>query len=205
MILVHHLKIGRSIFTVWLLEELGVDYDVKVYERNEIGRAPENLKEPHPLGKSPVIEDGDLTLSESGAITMYLLENHDPKGRFTPPTERKKRAEWLQWLHYTEASAFAPILITLLLSREQEPKPPLFSMFAHAELSLHLNYIQDFLGDKPFLLGDGLQAPDFGMGFILQMADRLGALQSYPTLKAYLDRLTGHDGFARAMSKTGGE
>lgn len=203
MITVHHLRIGRPIFTLWLIEELGLDYTLKLYDRNEMNRAPPALKEVHPLGKSPVIEDDGHVIAESGAIAMHLIENHDQDGRFAPPTEKMARATWFQWFHYTEASAFAPLLITLLLTREQDPKPPVVSMFAASEVKLQLDYIADSLGDKPYILGDSMALPDFGLTYICQMAERLGQLGTYPTLKAYIERNTAEPAFQRALEKAG--
>ncbi|MEM0929041.1 MAG: glutathione S-transferase family protein [Pseudomonadota bacterium] len=204
-ILVHHLRVGRSVFTVWLLEELGLEYDLKFYDRNEMGRAPDELKEAHPLGKSPVIEIDGFTLSESGAIAAYLVETRESGKALGPVADTPAaKAEWLQWLHYSEASAFAPLLFKLLLTREQEPKPMLFSMFSTAEVALHLNYMQDFLGDKEFVLGDRFTAPDIGFAYICSMADRLGELDPYPKLKAYVDRMTSRPAFVTANEKTGG-
>lgn len=202
--LLHHLRIGRSIFTVWLLEELGLDYELKFYDRNEMGRAPPELKEAHPLGKSPVLEVDGFTLAESGAIGMYLVTHYDPAGKLAPPAagDRAAYGEWLQWLHYSEASAFAPLLMKLLLSRE-DPKPPVFSMFAAGEVPLQLGYIQDFLAEKEFILGDKLTLPDFGMTYICQMAERLGEIGPYPTLKAYADRNMARPAFQLAVSKVG--
>lgn len=204
MLLVHHLRIGRSVFTVWLLEELGLDYELKIYNRNEMGRAPPELKEAHPLGKSPVIEIDGITLSESGAIATYLLEKFDANNRLGADEGEAKKAEWLQWLHYTEGSAFAPLLIKLLLSREQSPSAPLVEGFSTKEVELHLGYIQDFLGDKPYLLGNTLKAPDFGMCFILSSAKQLGELGPYPKLEAYLERALSLESFKKAYAKTGG-
>lgn len=203
-ILVHHLRVGRSVFTVWLLEELGLDYELKFYDRNDMGRAPPELKQAHPLGKSPVIETEGMTIAESTAIALYLTENHDPEGKLSAPKDTKTRTEWYQWLLYPEGSAFVPLLMKLLLSRESEPKPQLIAMFAEAETHLHLGYIRDGLGDKPYILGDELQLPDIGVGYIATMADRLGLLADYPTVKAYSERCTSRPAFARAMEKTGG-
>lgn len=204
MITVHHLRIGRPLFTLWLIEELGVEYELKIYDRNEMGRAPPELKEVHPLGKSPVIVDDGHVIAESGAIAMHLIENYDRDGRFAPPSDTMERAAWYQWFHYTEASAFAPLLIMLLLSREQEPKPPLFSMFAATEVKLQLDYIAAQLGDKHYILGDSLTLPDFGMTYICQMAARLEQLADYPTLQAYVDRNMAESGLQRALEKSGG-
>ncbi len=204
MITVHHLRVGRPLFTLWLIEELGLEYELKIYDRNDMGRAPPELKEVHPLGKSPVIVDEGLVISESGAIAMHLIENYDRAGRFSPPRDKLARATWYQWFHYTEASAFAPLLITLLLSREQEPKPPLISTFAAAEVKLQLDYIADALGEDPYILGDSLSLADFGLTYICQMAERLGQLNSYPTLKSYVDRNMAEPAFLRALQKSGG-
>jgi glutathione S-transferase len=203
MITVHHLRIGRPLFTLWLIEELGLDYTLKLYDRNDMGRAPPELRAVHPLGKSPVIEDDGHTIAESGAIAMYLMEHYDPEGRFQPPVEKAARATWYQWLHYSEASAFAPLLLKLLLSREQEPKPPVISGFASGEVALQLDYIAASLGDKPFILGSELTLPDIGITYICQMADRLGELDGYPTLKAYIGRNMARPAFVRALEKAG--
>ena len=94
-------------------------------------------------------------------------------------------------------------MLQLLLAREQAPLPPLISGFARGETDLHLAYIADFLGDKPYLLGDHLQGPDFGMGYILQLAQRVGKLSDYPTLESYLNRMTTRPAFLRAKERAG--
>ncbi|MEO9970479.1 MAG: glutathione S-transferase family protein [Hyphomonadaceae bacterium] len=208
MILVHHLRIGRSVFTVWLLEELGLEYELKFYDRNEMGRAPPELKDAHPLGKSPVIQIDGQTLAESGAIAAYLTDFYDPNNTLAPAhSDKAERLNWLQWLHYSEGSAFAPMLMKMLLMREAEmggTPSPLLSMFSESEVALQLGYMQDSLGDKPFILGDKLQAPDIGFTYIAAMADRLGMLGDYPKLKAYADRNMARPAFQTAAQKTGG-
>ncbi len=205
MILVHHLRIGRPLFTVWLLEELGLDYELKIYLRDpKTMRAGPELKAAHPLGKSPVIEDGGIVLAETGAIAAYLIERYDDKGALAPPPgDPAARAAWLQWLHYPEGSAFLPLLMKLLLAREKEPKPPLISAFAEAETALHLDYLEASLGDRPFILGDRLQGPDFGVAYIAQLAGRLELLGERPLLSAYLARMTARPAFLRAREKAG--
>lgn len=208
MILVHHLRIGRSVFTVWLLEELGLEYELKFYDRNEMGRAPPELKEAHPLGKSPVIEIDGQTMAESGAIAAYLTDFYDPNNTLAPAhSDKAERLNWLQWLHYSEGSAFAPMLMKMLLMREAEmggTPSPLLGMFSESEVALQLGYMQDSLGDKPFILGDKLQAPDIGFTYIAAMADRIGVLGDYPKLKAYADRNMARPAFQTAAQKTGG-
>lgn len=205
MILVHHLRIGRPIFTTWLLEELGLAYELKIYLRDPTTmRAQADLKAAHPLGKSPVIEDNGLTLSESGAITSYLIDTYDTEHRLAPPrSDHVARAIYTQWLHYAEGSAFVPLLLKLLLSRDEDARAPLISRFAEGETALHLGYIENFLGDKPFLLGDHLQGPDFGMGYIVQLAQRLGEVAGRPRLEAYLARLEDRPAFHRARARAG--
>lgn len=206
MLVLHHLRIGRSVFTAWLLEELGLDYQLKFYDRTPAFRAPPELKEVHPLGKSPVLVDDGLVLAESGAIAWHLTERYDPQNLLGPPplADKAARLEWLQWLHYPEGSGVSGLLIKLLLLREAEPKPQLLQAFATGEVALHLDYVREFLGDKPFLLGQRLQAPDFGVTYMLHMAQRIGELAAYPTLATYVARNTARPAFVRAMEKTGG-
>lgn len=204
MLKVHHLVVGRSIFTVWLLEELGASYELEIYHRNDMGRAPPELKQAHPLGKSPVIDDDGFVLAESGAIALYLLDKFDPQNALGPQSDDPQtRASWMQWLMYTEASAFAPLLIKLLLSRHDE-KPPLFDMFASGEVTLQLAYMEARLEGRNYVMGDTFQAPDIGVTYIAQMAERLGELGPYPNLTAYLARNIARPAFQRAFEKTGG-
>lgn len=202
MILLHHLRIGRSIFTVWQLEELGIDYDIKVYHRDtKTFLAPPELKAVHPLGKSPVIEDGDLLLSESGAITTYLLERYDTENKFSPPaTEVEKRAQFTQWLHYPEGSVFCPLLVSMLLLRSKEPHVTL-TPYSERETALHLGHISEQLADNEFILGDTFSAADFGVTYVVSLAKRLGLLESYANLNAYLERNLARPAFKRAVEK----
>ena len=202
MILLHHLRIGRSIITVWQLEELGIDYDIKVSHRDPTTfLAPPELKAVHPLGKSPVIEDGDLLLSESSAITTYLLEKFDTDNKFSPPrSDVKNWAKFTQWLHYPEGSVFCPLLVSMLLLRSKEPHVTL-TPYSQRETALHLGYITEQLGDRQFILGDSFSAADFGVTYVVNMAKRLGLLESYASLNAYLERNFARDAFKRAIEK----
>ncbi len=205
MITLHHLRIGRSVFTAWLMEELGVEYEVKRYKRNEMRRAPPELRQVHPLGKSPVIEVDGMVIAESGAIAAYLLTHQAPGSDLEPPSgDTRAWVAWTQWLHYPEGSAFAPLLIQLLMTGDTGPKSAVLEGFARDEIALHLGYMRDQLGDQAFILGDRLQAPDIGVTYVLQLADRLGTMEGFSTLKAYLDRNLARPGFVRAMERTGG-
>jgi glutathione S-transferase len=202
MVTLHHLRIGRSIFTVWLLEELGADYNLKEYLRNpETMRAQEDLKEIHPLGKSPVIEDDGFVLSESGAITSYLIEKFDTNHKLSPAkTNITEWATYTQWLHYSEASVFGPLLINMLLMRDPTPSP-LLSSFSQAEIKAHLDHIADKLSDNEFILGDKLSGADFGISYAVSMAMMTGQLQNHPTLQSYIERMTSRPSFIAAKAR----
>jgi glutathione S-transferase len=202
MLTIHHLRIGRSIFAVWLLEELELDYELKVYLRNpETMRAPPELKEIHPLGKSPVIDDDGLILSESGAITAYLLEKYDQQHKFSPaPSDLRAWAEYTQWLHYPEGSVFTPLLLKMLALRSGEPQP-LMNGFADPEIAAHFTHITNQLGDKEFILGDSFSGADFGITYMINMAAMLGQLEPYPKLAAYLQRNQARPAYLRAVER----
>lgn len=202
MILLHHLRIGRSIFMVWQLEEFGVEYDLKVYHRDpETFRAPAELQEVHPLGKSPVIEDGDIMLSESGAITSYLLEKYDPQQKLSPPrSDLEEWAKFTQWLHYPEGSVFLSLLVRMLLSRSGQEHVAL-TPYSEKEIKLHLDHISDQLGTNEFILGDAFSAADFGISYVVSMAKRLGVLEPYPTLNVYLERNLARPAYLRAVER----
>lgn len=201
MILLHHLRVGRSIYCVWLLEELGLNYEMKVYHRNEAGRAQDDIKAATPLGKSPTLEIDGHVLTESGAITAYLVDRYDTNGAFAPTRDNwVAYADYLRWLHYPEGSAFAPLLIKLLLLRE-DPKPPIISGFAEGEVALHLGLLNDELSSRPYILGDAFQIPDIGITYIASMAERLGEIGPYPALKAYLDKNHARPAWQRAVEK----
>jgi glutathione S-transferase len=202
MITLHHLRIGRSIFTVWLLEEIGADYELEVYHRHpETMRAPQSLKDIHPLGKSPVIDDDGLVLSESGAITDYLLNKYDADYQMHPdPKDAVARATYSQWLAYPEGSVFAPLLIKMLALRSGIDHPVL-TPFAEAEIKLHFDHIANHLGSQEFILGDEFSGADFGIAYMVSMAERLGLLGEYASLRDYLQRMQAREGFKRAIEK----
>lgn len=202
MITVHHLRIGRSIFTVWLLEELGADYELQVYLRDPTTfRAPPELKSIHPLGKSPVIEDNGQIIAESGAITSYLLEKFDGQHVMHPDrTDLKTWATFTQWLHYPEGSVFLPLLIKMLLLRNSQPHAAL-DTFSSAEIKLHLDYISQQLSDKPFILGEHFSGADIGITYVLSLAKRIGVLNDYPILLSYLEKNIARPAFKRAIER----
>ncbi|WP_084420288.1 glutathione S-transferase family protein [Henriciella litoralis] len=203
MITLHHLRVGRSIFTVWLLEEMELDYELKVYHRHpETFRSQDDIKKATPLGKSPTLEDGDIMLTESGAIAAYLVDRYDTDGKFAPArTDYAAHAEYLRWLHYPEGSAFLPLFLKMLLAREGDTPSAVFSAFAAGEVPLHLGILNDRLADREFILGDKFQAPDIGVSYIGNMAERLGELAPYEHLKAYLERNMQRPAWKRAKER----
>lgn len=204
MIIMHHLRIGRAIFTTAFLEELGVDYELRLYDRNENFRAPPELKDAHPLGKSPVIEDQGMTIAESGAITAYLIDTYDTEGKFAPA--REDREEWMryqQWLHYSEGSMSIPLLLNLLLRRE-DPTPPIFGGFAARETKLHLSHLEAALTGNDYIMGDSFSGADVGCGYVANAARQLKLLDDYPMVKAYAQRIVERPAFMKAFAKTGG-
>lgn len=203
MITLHHLRIGRSLFTAWLLEEAGADYDLKVYLRDpETMRSQADIKAIHPLGKSPIIEDSDhdgLMLTESGAITNYILKKYDTEFKLHPSQDDLAAwASYQQWLAYSEGSVFAPLLIKMLTLRSGVDHP-VMSPFSSAEVALHYGHITNKLADNDYILGDEFSGADFGICYVVSMGERLGLLGDYPKLQAYMKRCMSRPAFLRAV------
>lgn len=203
MIKLHHLRIGRSIFMAWQLEELGLDYEIEFYDRGSDFRAPESLKAVHPLGKSPAIEDNGMVVVESGAITAYLLQVYDKAHKWRPaPEDIKAWAQFNQWLHYPEGSVFAPVLMKMVAMQDGNPESAV-SKFGEGEVALHFAYISEQLGANQYINGDEISAADFGLGCVLGMASGLGLTADYPALVAYVERLMNRPAFLKAKEKVG--
>ena len=202
MITLHHLRIGRSIFTVWLLEELNVDYELEIYQRDPTTmKAPPELAKIHPLGKSPVIDDDGLIISETGAITAYLLQKFDSQHRFAPsPDNLSQWATYTQWLHYPEGSVFVSLLIKMLLMRSGQAHET-FEAYCEREIPLQLQHINNQLGSNKFIHGEEISGADFGVTYMVSMAERLGQLENYPNLQDYLNRNRARPAFQRAIEK----
>lgn len=200
MVTLHHLQIGRSIFTLWLLEELGIDYDIKIYQRMENFRAPPELKDAHPLGKSPVIEDDGQIIFESGAIASYLIETYGKDIGLAPaPSDKKTWARYQSFLHFAEGSLVGPFMM-MMVSGGQDP----VAGFAKPEIEANCAYLANELEGKDYILGDQFSAADVGLVCVLSMANNMGALPDNAVLKAYIERCTSRPAFAQAMEKGGG-
>src|SRR4051812_42279999 len=164
MIVVHHLNDSRSQRILWLLEELGVPYEIKRYQRDATTRlAPPELKAVHPLGKSPVITDGDRVVHESGAIIDYIVRRHGG-GRLAPALGSDAYETYLQWLHYAEGSAMLPLLLNMYVARLGEAGAPLHPRI-QSEIANHLGFTDASLAGRDWLLGSELSAADIQMSF----------------------------------------
>jgi glutathione S-transferase len=202
MIVVHHLNDSRSQRILWLLEELGTPYRIERYQRDAETRfAPPELKAVHPLGKSPVITDGDRTVIESGAIVDYIIRRHGA-GRLQPDPSSEDYEDYVQWLHYAEGSAMLPLLLLLYVGRLGEAGAPLHPRI-DGEIARHLGYVDSKLAGREFLVGDQLTGADVQMSFIPEVAGFFRRLEPYPNLSAWMNRLHARPAYRRALEKGG--
>ena len=204
MVTLHHLDNSRSQRILWLLEELELEYDIVIYRRDPTTRrAPESLKAVHPLGKSPVITDGDIVVAESGAIIEYLTRKHgDGRLAITDP-KAPEFAAYLHWLHYAEGSAVTPMLFELYLRLLGGGSEMLRSM-VNTQITQHLSYIDRSLAKREFLVGSRFTAADIQMTFVLEFAQASGSLGGYPRMEDYLRRMHARPAY-RASVEKGGE
>ena len=217
MLTVHHLNNSRSQRVLWLLEELGVPYEVVRYERDpKTMLAPSALLAVHPLGKSPVIVDEGATLAESGAIVEYLIDKYG-NGRLIPPAGSRERLRYTYWLHYAEGSAMPPLLLKLIFDRVASAKMPwpLSSMarriagsvqesFIGPQLKKHLDYMESELAAAPWFAGPEFTAADVQMSFPLEAARaRAGLDAGRPHLLDFLQRIHARDAYQRALQRGG--
>ena len=218
MIVLHHLNNSRSQRILWLLEELGVPYEVKRYERDpKTMLAPPELRQVHPLGKSPVVTDGDATIAESGAIIEYLATKYGD-GRLLPPSGSADRLRCTYWLHYAEGSAMPPLLLKLVFRRVETTPAPFFvkpivkgmahkvqSSFVDPQLKLHLDYLEGELDKSPWFAGDAFSAADIQMSFPLEAFAARGGLDATtrPRLWAFLQRIHAMPSYQRALARGG--
>ncbi len=202
MIKVHHLNNSRSQRILWLLEELGVDYDIVNYQRDPVTRlAPAALKAIHPLGKSPVISDDDLVVAESGAIIEYLVNKYG-NGRLRPKSDTAAYIKYSQWMHFAEGSAMLPLLLALYVGRLDEAGAPLGPRIS-SEIDNHISYISAELGDQAYLLGDELSAADIQISFVVEIAEARKMLGAYPNLQEYAKRLHANPAYIRGLERGG--
>jgi glutathione S-transferase len=217
MLTVHHLNNSRSQRVLWLLEELGVPYEIKRYERDpKTMLAPPELRAVHPLGKSPVITDDGLTIAESGAIIEYLVDRYG-QGRFAPAAGTPERLRYTYWLHYAEGSAMPPLLLKLIALRIGSAPMPFFakpiarkisatlqSSFVDPQIKLHYGYINDALKGTGWFVGNEFSAADIQMSFPLEAATaRGGNADQFPVVTEFLKRIHARPAYQRALERGG--
>ncbi|MGV3579131.1 glutathione S-transferase family protein [Brevundimonas sp.] len=216
MIIVHHLNNSRSQRVLWLLEEMGLDYEVKRYERNaDTMLAPPELKAIHPLGKSPVIQDGDIIVAETGAIVEYLLGAYPDRG-LKPAAGTAAGRRYTYWLHYAEGSAMTPLLLKLVFSALPARSPGLVrplvkaiagkaqSSFIDPQIAAHTAYWQAELSKSEWFAGDAFSAADIMMSFPLEAgASRAPYGPDKPKLKAFLTAIHARPAYQRALERGG--
>jgi glutathione S-transferase len=217
MLTVHHLENSRSQRILWLLEEMGVDYDIKSYARDKkTSLAPPELVAIHPLGKSPVITDDDISVAESGAIMEYLLGKYDDESLWPAESTAERRA-CTYWLHYAEGT-FAPLMIIALLMGKIETAPmPFFAKpiarglagkvresYLDANVKRNLDFMESTLGETTWFCGDLFSAADIQMSFAIEAAEvRTNLHEDYPNLAEYLDRIRARPAYKAAIEKGG--
>ncbi|MBX3603264.1 MAG: glutathione S-transferase [Rubrivivax sp.] len=218
MITLHHLENSRSQRVLWLLEELGVPYDVKRYARDpKTMYAPPELAKVHPLGKSPVITDGDVTVAESGAIIEYLLDEYDREGRLRPLPGSPERRRFTYWLHFAEGSAMPPLLMKLVFDKVRRAKVPFFikpvvrgvaekvtENYIAPNLARQFRFMEDELATRPWFAGRTFSAADIQMSFPLEAAAARGGLDdAFPKLMDWLQRIHARPAYHRALQAGG--
>ncbi len=216
MIIVHHLEDSRSQRVLWLLEELGVAYEVKRYNRDPVtSLAPPELYDIHPLGKSPVISDGDIVVAETGAIFEYLVDTYDKKCVLKPATGTQTARDFTYWLHYAEGSAMTNLLLKLVFSRLPERAPRLMRPivkrvsssaeegFIDPRIAEHTAWWNTSLAATGFFVGDLFSAADIMMSFPLEASATRTDLSELPHIKAFLERMHSRPAYAAALERGG--
>ena len=217
MIIVHHLENSRSQRVLWLLEELGLPYDVKRYARDPKTKfAPPEMRSVHPLGKSPVITDGDITVAESGAIIEYLLDTYG-KGRLRPAAGTPARRQFTYWLHFAEGSAMPYLVMTMVFDKVRQAPLPFFlkpvakgiaaqvtKSYLGPNLKRQFDFMEAELGQREWFAGDAFSAADIQMSYPIEAAvERAGLAASHPALNAWLKRIHARAAYQRALEVGG--
>ncbi|CAJ1411645.1 unnamed protein product [Effrenium voratum] len=185
-----------------MLEELGLDYEIVHYQRDkETNLAPESLKEVHPLGKSPVLTDGDVKIAESAAIIEYLVDTYG-KGAWKPAAGTPEALRYLEWMHYSEGSAMLPLLLGLYVGRLGEAGSPLLPRIM-SEMTNNFAYMNSALADQDWFAGDKITACDVQMSFPMEAGQSTGLVKEYPNLVGYLERIQSRPAYKKALEKGG--
>jgi glutathione S-transferase len=202
LIKVHHLNNSRSQRVLWLLEEIGLDYEVVHYQRDaKTMLAPASLRRIHPLGKSPVVEDAPLRLAETGAIVDYLVHRYGE--RLAPPEGGEAYWRYRYWLHYAEGSLMPPLLLKLVVNKLGALGWPA-RRYVDGQIALHLHYLENELTERPWFAANEFSAADIMMSFPLEVATARGGLNAArPNLTSFLARIHARPAYQRALSRGG--
>ncbi|MGZ6037394.1 MAG: glutathione S-transferase family protein [Phenylobacterium sp.] len=201
MLVVHHLNNSRSQRILWLLEELGTPYEIKFYQRDATTNlAPPELVAVNPLGKSPVITDGEVTIAESGAIVDYIQRKYGG-GKLGAPASEVAGEKYREWLHYAEGSAMLPLMLNLYVRRLGEAGAPLHPRI-QSEMDNHLGYVNAALEGRDWLMGD-FTAADVQMSFVGEVGRAMGQMDKHPNIKAWVERFQARPAYVRALEKGG--
>ncbi len=199
---VHHLNNSRSQRILWLLEELAVPYEIVHHQRDAVtSLAPPELLAIHPLGKSPVIEDGTNIVFESGAITEYLCERHNG-AHLVPAKGSDDHIRYLEWMHFAEGSAMTPILLNLYTSRLGDAAAPLRPRIDQ-QMDSHFQYMEDQLRPAGFFVGNALTAADIMLSFPAEAAVKMGRVEKLPKLTAFVAAIHARPAYQAALAKGG--
>jgi len=216
VITVHHLNNSRSQRVLWLLEELGLPYEIQHYQRDaKTSLAPAELRKVHPLGKSPVITDSGLTVAESGAILEYLVDRYG-QGRLKP-TGEQDLLHYRYFMHFAEGSAMPPLLMKLVFNKVKRAPMPFFVKpiakgiadkvlkgFVQPNIDAQLKFLEGELSSRPWFAGEAFSAADVQMSFPIEAAAaRGGAMDSHPKLRQFLDRIHARPAYQKALERGG--
>lgn len=216
MLTLHHLNNSRSTRIIWLLEELGLEYKLETYQREESKLAPAKLKSIHPLGKAPILEDGATVIAESGAIIEYILHQYDADKRLSPEVVGSQ--EWLDylfWLHFAEGSAMPPLLLSLIFNAIPERSPRLIKPIAKGiskkvmqgfvlpNIKDNMALIEKTLSQNTWFSGEKLTGADVQMSFIIEAVKARGNLTDYPKTKQWLETVHSRPAYQAALEKGG--
>lgn len=216
MITLYVLKQSRAQRIAWLLEELNLDYQIEVFDRDSKTKlAPTEMRKIHPLGKSPMIKDGDLVLAESGAIVEYLIQKYG-NGRLAISADQPEYVHYLHWLHYAEGSLILPLILQLVFRKIDNSPMPFFvkpiakkitgqvrKSFIEPQLKLHFDYVEQALNGKSYFVGEQLTGADFMMGFPIQAVKNSEIFAHSPNIRAYVERIENTESYLRAEQKLG--
>lgn len=202
MLTIYHLSTSRSERIVWLMEELGEPYEFVEISRDEKGLSPQAMFDIHPMGKAPVIRDGDKLIIESGAIVEYILARYG-NGRMVPDVNSEDYADYLQWMHFAEGSALYTFFVQMFIESltPKNKKPTGWTRYHDDLANRTLRYIDDCLADKPYFAGQEFTGADIMMMFVFTVLKRLlkRPLADYKNIEAYMTRIESRPAYQKAM------